>query len=389
LAGAGGTDLTALALLLTGFSIFSAMSLALTHFRAAHYENQTQSRVMGLALLLALASLQIAHFAWLYLGWPWISTTVYRALLFVVAPAFFLFSRPLLHPPIRSEFSPVRMLHFCPAAVAPFISGTLALPLAFGIGIGYLLWLARSLHALRRERANFQFEMILLGIAFIIAAGISAIGLLQAAVPEKLFFCLYASSIGAAFLLVQTALNRRPQLSAEISETTRAIYANSTLTHIDCDAALQKLDALMRVDRIFTDEALSLPKLAERLGLTTHQLSELINSRLGKGFARYLREQRIGAAKAMLCDEPTASVLSVGLNAGFSSQSSFYEAFREIEGMTPGQYRKLHAGGAPRNARAPVNASQISTQIPVRAELVEACPELVEDASRGASTSSA
>ena len=40
--------------------------------------------------------------------------------------------------------------------------------------------------------------------------------------------------------------------------------------------------------------------------------------------------------------EPSASVLSVGLSVGFTSQSNFYEAFREIEGMTPGQYRKLN-----------------------------------------------
>ena len=38
----------------------------------------------------------------------------------------------------------------------------------------------------------------------------------------------------------------------------------------------------------------------------------------------------------MLLAEPSASVLSVGLNVGFSAQSNFYEAFREIEGMTPG-----------------------------------------------------
>ena len=67
-----------------------------------------------------------------------------------------------------------------------------------------------------------------------------------------------------------------------------------------------------------------------------------MNGRLGKGFSRYLREQRIGAAKAMLLDEPSASVLAVGLSVGFTSQSNFYEAFREIEGTTPGQYRKLN-----------------------------------------------
>jgi AraC-like DNA-binding protein len=331
-----------LALLLIGFSLFSALSLALTHFRAEYYEGQALSRIMGLVLLLALAGLQFVHFAWLYVDWPWISTPLYRVLLFAVAPAFFLFSQPLLRPQAQSTFRPAQLLHALPVIIAPMLQATIALPLAFGIGVGYLLWLARSLFALRRERANFRLEMVLLGIVFAIAVGVSLIGLMQAALPDKLFFSLYAIAIGLAFLLVQTTLNRRPQLSAEISETARALYANSTLTHVDCDAALAKLDDLMRVNKLFTDESLSLPKLAQQLALTTHQLSELMNSKLGKGFSRYLREQRIAAAKVMLCAEPTASVLSVGLSVGFTAQSNFYEAFREIEGMTPGQYRRLH-----------------------------------------------
>nr|WP_246262234.1 helix-turn-helix domain-containing protein [Aromatoleum evansii] len=99
----------------------------------------------------------------------------------------------------------------------------------------------------------------------------------------------------------------------------------------------------MTSERIYADPELSLPGLAGRVGLRPHQLSELLNARLGKSFARYLRERRLTAAKAMLCDEPSASVLSVGLSVGFTSQSNFYDAFREIEGTTPGQFRKLNA----------------------------------------------
>jgi AraC-like DNA-binding protein len=334
----------AFALLLIGFSLFSALLLALTHFCTACYEGQTVSRIMGLLLLLALSGLQLAHFAWLYLDWPWIATPAYRVLLFAVAPAFFLYSQPLLRPQAKPAFWPVQIMHALPNVVATALAAEIALPLAFAVGIGYLLWLARSLFALRRARVNFRLEMILLGAAFTIAIGVSFLGLMQAALPNKLFFSLYATAIGLAFFLVQTTLNRRPQLSAEISETARAAYANnSTLVNIDCNTALAKLDAAMKIDRLFVAQDLSLPKLAEQIGLTTHQLSELINTRLSKGFSRYLREQRITAAKAMLCAEPTASVPSVGLNIGFTSQSSFYEAFREIEGMTPGKYRSLHA----------------------------------------------
>ncbi|MBK8676175.1 MAG: AraC family transcriptional regulator [Cellvibrionales bacterium] len=67
------------------------------------------------------------------------------------------------------------------------------------------------------------------------------------------------------------------------------------------------------------DPELDLPGLSMRLNASPHQVSELMNSRLGKGILRYLREHRVAAAKVMLCAEPKASVLSVGLSVGFTS----------------------------------------------------------------------
>ena len=184
--------------------------------------------------------------------------------------------------------------------------------------------------------------MALLGATFAIAVGVSLLGLLQATLPNILFYGLYAIAIGLAFLLVQTTLALRPQLEAEVGEAAQAVaaYAHSTLSRVDCAAMLDQLDALMQHEKCYADPEIDLAGLADRLGLSTHQLSELINTRLGKGFSRYLREQRIAAARAMLIGEPSASVLSVGLNVGFTSQSTFYEAFREIEGTTPAKCRK-------------------------------------------------
>lgn len=333
-----------LAILFAGFSIFSAITIALTHFRGEQYQDQRLSKIMGLILLLVLGGLQLAHFSWLYLDQAWVVTLPYRMTLFAVAPAFFLFAQPLLRPqnPGVTRTSDLALGHAVPVLLAPFLPQDAALPLAFVVGSVYLLWLARSLHALRRERARFRLEMLLLGTVFVVAVGVSLLGLLQAALPGKLFFILYTIAIGLAFLLVQTTLGLKPQLSLEVRETAQASYANSTLNNVDCDAALSRLSQLMATDRLYKDPDLSLPSLAARLELSSHQLSELLNARLGKRFPRYLRELRIAAAKTMLCDEPSASVLSVGLSVGFTSQSNFYEAFREIEGMTPGQFRKFH-----------------------------------------------
>ncbi|MBX9755248.1 MAG: helix-turn-helix domain-containing protein [Pseudomonadaceae bacterium] len=333
--------MTSLALLLIGFSLFSALVLAITHFRDSNYSGLPTARIMGLVLLMALSGLQLAHFAWLHLDLPWVTTAPYRIALFMVAPAFFMFSAPLLTPATDTSRQLTTLWHALPVLVAPWLPADSALPLAFVVGAGYLLWLARRIYLLRRERNQYHMEIILLGLIFLIAIAVSGLGLFQQILPAKLFFVLYTIAIGVAFFLVLTTLGLRPQLASEISESAQTTYANSTLSNVDCPTALTKLDILMNIERIYADQTLSLPNLAERLALSSHQLSELINTQLGKGFSRYLREQRTAAAKQMLCAEPSASVLSVGLSVGFSSQSNFYDAFREIEGMTPGQYRKL------------------------------------------------
>ena len=298
-----------------------------------------------MVLVFSLAGLQLAHWSWLYLDLPWVVSPPYRTLLFMVAPAFWGFSQPLLRTDRQRGSRPILIAHVLPIVIAPWLTGDVALPLAFVIGAGYLVSLAHDVFRLRGQRDQFATEILILGSIFVIALGVAGLGIFQAQLPDKLFFVLYAIAIGLAFLLVQVALALRPHLPEEVTETAKAAYANSTLTRIDQAAEIERLDSLMDAERLYEDPDLSLSGLAQRLGLSSHQLSELINTNLGKSFSRYLREQRVVAAKAMLIAEPSASVLSVGLSVGFSAQSNFYEAFREIEGMAPGQCRKLHLTG--------------------------------------------
>lgn len=329
-----------LALLLIGYSLFSALLLALTHFRCSSYQGQTTSQILGLVLLASLCGLQWQHFQYLHVGdHAAVFGKVYAALLFSVAPAFYLFSKPLLRA--QQNLHPLQLLHLLPIAVATALPHDVALPLSFAVGAGYLLWLARSMYALREQRARFTLEIAILGAVFVIALLVMILGVgLFSSMQDKLFYTLYASAIGCAFLLVSIALSFAPQLQEDVIEAARETYATSTLSNVDCETSLQQLQTLMKQESLYQQPDLALSSLAERLDLTHHQLSELINTRLGKGFSRYVREYRVNAAKTMLIDEPSASVLSVGLSVGFTSQSNFYDAFREITGMTPGQFRK-------------------------------------------------
>lgn len=335
------TFLTAIALLLIGFSVIDSGLLVLFAFRQA---NRTVAYLSTL-LLGILASIQLLNFAYLELGYPWVHSPIYNALLFMVAPTFYLLSAPLLEA--QNCRLSRRWWNFLPVLLAFILPSNWALPLAFVIGAGYLVQLAVNIYALRAQRSRFRLELLGLALILFLAVLVILLGVSNSLVPDPVFFSLYASAVGCGFVLVSAVLSFAPQLPNEVAEAARETYAVSTLGKVDCEAALTQLHQLMQSQKLYQNADLDLPSLAESLGLTHYQLSELINTRLGKSFSRYLREQRVEAAKAQLLNEPKATVLGIGLEAGFSSQSNFYEAFREIVGMTPGQFRKLQQKSAP------------------------------------------
>ena len=330
-----------LAQLLIGYSLGAMLVLALTHFNARQYPQHPGVRWAGRGLLVALGVLQWVHGAWLWGRGADMEHPVYGAALLLVAPCFYLVARQVLNPQIPTLRAVQVVVHLVPVISAAVLPLTVTLPLAFGLGTLYLIWLLRTLWILRSVREQWASELALLALAAVVGVAVCALGLLQGGLPAATFFTLYASAIGLALLLVQSLLVLRPHLAQDVMDTVQTVaYATTTLASVDIAAALARLEVLMTEQQRYRDAELSLPTLAQELDLGAHQLSELLNIRLGKGFGRYLRERRVAAARRMLVEELRASVLSVGLSVGFSSQSNFYEAFREIEGSTPGQFRK-------------------------------------------------
>ena len=334
-----------IAILFIGYSLLVSLQIIVTGFSQDYYRTRRFEWTMGMVLLFALAGLQFMHFLYLQHQLTLIQDLPYHVLLFIVAPAFYQFSRPLLFAETHHHFGWGWGwgwgLHFLPITIIPFFPQTFIMPLAFSIGALYLLWLARSIYALRAQRNRFKLELWILCAVFIIAVSVSLLGLGILSLPEKWFIALYSIAIGCALLLVNIVLFKNPQLSVEIAEAARETYAVSTLNQVNCNEKLNLLKTLMDRDQRYKDPELDLAMLAKELTLSQHQLSELINIHLGKHFARYIREYRIQAAQKLLESKPSRSVLSISMEVGFTSQSNFYTAFREITGMSPGQYRKL------------------------------------------------
>ncbi len=326
-----------LAILLTGFSLFYTLVFIVTHFSHEFYVDQKIARIFGIVLMLCLALLQIYHYGFLTGNSNPISSPFYLSVLLLIAPSFYFYARPVLKA--QDDFKIVHLLHFSPLLLILFLKKETLFTLAFVIGSLYLLWLLRTIYALRTHKKEFKNELILLIMVFIIAIAVSLIALTMP-FALRLFFAIYTCSIGLALLIVALVVSYRPSISENVLDVAKETYAVSTLTAIDCQSKLAVLETLMNTEKIYQQNNLDRQTLATELDLSTHQLSELLNTKLGLGFSQYLRQQRINAAKSLLHSQPKASVLSIGLEVGFSSQSNFYDAFKELAGTTPAKYRK-------------------------------------------------
>jgi AraC-like DNA-binding protein len=125
-------------------------------------------------------------------------------------------------------------------------------------------------------------------------------------------------------------------------------------------AQVAALEHAMTVDRVYRQDGLTIAQLADRFGMPEYRLRRLINQALGyRNFNTFLNFYRIADAKAALADPAQAEVpvLTIALDAGFSSLGPFNRAFKAETGMTPSEFRRVQGGmGSP----IPVSASAFS-----------------------------
>ncbi len=293
---------------------------------------------------------------------------------FLIAPLCFLYIKSLLSK--STELGRKYLLHFIPAGICliyllPFYFESRAYKFEFltaAIQSYPREWYVRTLLvllqgsiymipilslALRRGRAqdetaavdkiNLFWVRIWTGIFLVIWAASIVRFVFDYSVQTNLVIPLLFSVF--IYTAVYVKLRRSSEVATETIETDSIPvkrYEKSTLTQERAERSLSRLREVMLAEKPFTDTELTLPKLAERMGISAHHLSQIINERLNQNFFDFINAHRIEEAKRQLLDpkKKHLSILGIAEEVGFNSKSTFNAAFKKHAGMTPSEWRK-------------------------------------------------
>ena len=206
------------------------------------------------------------------------------------------------------------------------------------VNLTWLLWLAGAAAAIWVMATSLKVgavgqrvrdEHISLAIA-VVVYGIGYRGLRQ---PEIFTYDT---------LQLATAPDVAAQVEVSPAERRQERWA---LSPREAERLERDLLGLMESERPWKDPDLTLADLAVRIESTPHKVSELLNARLQQTFYDFVNGYRVQEVQRRIAsgENRTRTMLTLALDAGFASKSTFNQAFKNRTGQTPSDYRKAIA----------------------------------------------
>jgi len=128
-------------------------------------------------------------------------------------------------------------------------------------------------------------------------------------------------------------------------ELEKSKYSRSGMTEPARQLIGARLAKRNQLNKDYLENDLKLPELADRIGTSSHLLSQYLNQELQCTFFEYINGLRVAEVQRLMqeASNATRSLLDLATAAGFNSKSHFNASFRKVTGTTPSAWRQAHA----------------------------------------------
>lgn len=126
-------------------------------------------------------------------------------------------------------------------------------------------------------------------------------------------------------------------------------YAKSGLNDKESEGIKNLLQTYIHDHKPYLEGTLSLDQLASKLQVNRHQLSQVINEKIGLSFFDLVNKYRVEEFKNRIQkgDADKFTLLGIAFDCGFNSKASFNRIFKNQTGMTPSVYLTLENSSQP------------------------------------------
>lgn len=117
------------------------------------------------------------------------------------------------------------------------------------------------------------------------------------------------------------------------------------MNEIELNNIKVQLIKLMEEEESYLDRDLNLVKLADKLHITGHQLSYVLNNGFDENFFNFINKYRVKKAQELLLNPKYnhLNMIAIGYEAGFNSKTAFNTTFKKITSTTPTEYKNTHS----------------------------------------------
>lgn len=121
-----------------------------------------------------------------------------------------------------------------------------------------------------------------------------------------------------------------------------AKYAHSILTDHHAKQLLEQLKELMQNEKLYLNSSLKIQEVAEKMGISTHHLSQLLNEQAQQNYAEFINSYRIEEATKKLRNPQYAheKIIAIAYDVGFNTKASFNAHFKKQTGVSPSAYKQ-------------------------------------------------
>lgn len=325
-------------------SVISSFGLGLSFFFGTVFlrTKRLENRILG--LLLIIFALRIAKsILYNFVALPLFVKNLGLAANLAVGPLLYLYGHHLLLP--NKSFKSSSLLHFIPSLLYVLFSNRI--PNSDGSFFWYLsytlvllqsyFYLGISLHFYLKKMKNLGKALRLWYIRLLVV--LALIWACYALIFVGILPVYSAGPIAySVFIVLLAYLGINSKKTFDLSLTTR--YHTSKLSPEKGRAYFEKIEAVMKEKQLYLHPGLTLTAVAEAVGTSSRNVSEIINKYANQNFASYINNYRVEEAKCLLKKRSKKTkIISVALDAGFNNLSTFNVAFKGITNLTPSEYR--------------------------------------------------